>query len=101
MTFGPPMQISPRSPSATYFVGSVTSANLMTMPGMGIPQDPVLGFPVTGEKVPVGDVSVMPHPSAKRHPVNSSKRCCTSSGSGAPPEAHHLTDDRSIFSIFG
>ena len=31
----------------------------MLMPGIGIPQEPALRLPLTGVKVPVGEVSVM------------------------------------------
>ena len=31
----------------------------MMMPGIGIPQEPALRMPLTGVKVPVGEVSVM------------------------------------------
>src|SRR5258706_10347291 len=44
MTFGPLMQISPRSPSGTYCVGLSTLRNLMTMPGDGMPHG--AGFPL-------------------------------------------------------
>ena len=45
-----------------------------------------------GVKVPVGEVSVMPQPSARRRPLNFSNAFCTSIGSGAPPELHDLSE---------
>ena len=73
----------------------------MVMPGIGIPHEPALRAPCTGVNVPVGDVSVMPQPS-----LAGSRRCpgsasATSSGSGAPPEPQHLSEDRSRFSTPG
>ena len=66
-----------------------------------MPQEPGFTGPFGGVNVPVGDVSVMPQPSANRQPVISWKRCCTSSGSGAPPDAHHFSEEKSIFSMSG
>ena len=55
----------------------------------------------TGEKVPDGDVSVMPQPSARLQPVICRKRWCTSTGSGAPPEPQNFSDRRSYCSTPG
>src|ERR1700681_3021817 len=95
MTLGPLMQISPRSPSGTYVVGSVTLANLIVAPGTGIPHEPALRIPRIGVNVPEGDVSVIPQPSLSSLPVTARKRSCTSSGSGAPPEPVNLIEVRS------
>src|SRR3954462_172429 len=65
----------------------------MVMPGLGIPQDPGFTGPFGGVNVPAGDVSVMPQPSESRQPVISWNLCCTSTGRGAPPDAHHFNDD--------
>ena len=54
-----------------------------------------------GEKVPEGEVSVMPQPSARLQPVSCMKRWCTSTGSGAPPEPQNLSARRSYFSTPG
>src|ERR1700694_4730838 len=95
------MQISPRSPSATYFVGSVTSANFNTTRGTGMPQEPSFGSARIGLNVPDGDVSVIPQPSASVVPESASNFCCTSSGSGAPPDAQYFSDDMSRSAIPG
>src|SRR6201984_505779 len=103
MTFGPLMQISPRSPSATYCSGLSMLRNLMTMPGIGIPQDPDLRLPPfwAGVKVPAGEVSVMPQPSVRLQPVIAENCCATSSGSGAPPEPQYLSVRKLCLGVSG
>src|SRR6516164_9764340 len=101
MTLGPRMHSSPDFPSGTYVLLSLTSRNLMVIPGLGTPHEPARGSLVTGVKVPVGDVSVIPQPSASLHPVSFSKLCWTSSGNGAPPELHHFSELRSAFAAPG
>src|SRR6266516_2911763 len=101
MTFGPLMQISPRSPGGTYCPGLSTPRNLMTIRGIGIPQEPALRLPWTGVKVPVGDVSVMPQPSLKLQPVIALNCCATSSGSGAPPDPQYLSERRLCLGVSG
>ena len=54
-----------------------------------------------GVKVPVGEVSVMPQPSASRVPVSSVKRLPSSTGRGAPPELHSLSERRSCLGVSG
>src|ERR1700682_3784775 len=95
MTLGPLMQISPRSPSGTNSLGFVTLANLIVAPGTGIPHDPGLRIPRIGLNVPEGDVSVIPQPSLSSQPVTALNRSCTSSGSGAPPDAVYFIEVQS------
>ncbi len=52
-------------------------------------------------KVPAGDVSVIPQPSFSVQPARAWKRCCTSSGSGAPPEPQYFSEERSMSAIPG
>src|SRR5689334_21792856 len=103
MTLAPLMQISPRSPSGTYFEGSSMLRNLITMPGAGMPQEPALRLPPAwaGVKVPLGDVSVMPQPSVNWQPVTAANCCATSSGSGAPPDPQYLSERRLWFGVSG
>jgi len=75
--------------------------NFMSMPGIGMPHEPGLNGPSGGEKVPDGEVSVMPQPSPRLQPVSSRKRRWTSTGSGAPPEPQNFSERRSTFSIPG
>src|SRR5258708_12852602 len=86
------MQSSPRSPSGTYCVGSSRLRNLMMMPGIGIPQEPALRMPLTGVKVPVGEVSVMPQPSLMLQPVIAVNCCASSRGNGPPPDPQYFTN---------
>src|SRR5437660_12047763 len=95
------MQISPRSPSGTYCDGSVTLANFKSTCGTGMPHEPALRIPRIGVNVPDGDVSVIPQPSQSGVPVTSWKRCCTSSGNGAPPEAVYLIEVQSSLARCG
>src|SRR5580698_10419665 len=60
-----------------------------------MPQEPDFTGASAGVKVPVGDVSVMPQPSQSRQPDSVWNCCCTSTGSGAPPEEQTLSDARS------
>src|ERR1700747_1055102 len=103
MTFGPLMQISPRPPSGTYCFGLSILRNLMTIPGIGIPQDPALRMPSfwAGVKVPDGEVSVMPQPSVRLQPVIAANRCATSSGNGAPPEPQYLSVRKLCLGVSG
>src|SRR5215510_2193357 len=103
MTFGPLMQISPRSPSGTYAFVSSTPRKRMTMPGIGMPQEPALRMlpGCAGVKVPLGDVSVMPQPSLRLQPVIEANCWATSSGSGAPPEPQYFSDLRLCFGVSG
>src|SRR6516164_4724225 len=101
MTFVPLMQSSPRSPSGTYCFGLSRLRNLMTMPGIGSPQEPALRLPLTGVKVPVGEVSVMPHPSLRLQPVIAANCCAISSGNGAPPEPQYLSERRLYLGVSG
>ena len=41
----------------------------------------------------------MPQPSTSLQPVCCWNRCCTSTGSGAPPDAQNLSDDRSYLAM--
>ena len=43
----------------------------------------------------------MPQPSVNRQPVTLSNRSCTATGSGAPPDAHKRSDEKSIVSTPG
>ena len=62
---------------------------------------PTLRKPRKGFTVATGEVSVKPKPSAIFAPVKSSKRFCTSSGSGALPLKQYFTVDKSNFSTPG
>jgi hypothetical protein len=75
----------------------------MTMPGIGIPQEPSLRMlPAwAGVKVPLGEVSVMPQPSLRLQPVIAVNCCATSSGSGAPPDPQYLSVRRLCFGVSG
>src|SRR6516225_9225250 len=101
MTLGPLMQISPRSPSGTYSFAFARLRNLMTMPGIGSPQEHALRLPWTGVKVPVGEVSVMPQPSLRLQPVIAANCCAISSGNGAPPEPQYLRERRLYLGVSG
>ena len=82
-------------------LGSSTPTNFIMMPGIGMPQEPTCCGPVAGEKVPEGEVSVMPQPSPRLQPVSWRKRWYTSAGSGAPPEPQYLSELRSTLSTPG
>ena len=75
----------------------------MTMPGIGIPQDPALRMPSfwAGVKVPAGEVSVMPQPSVRLQPVIAANCCATSSGNGAPPEPQYLSVRKLCLGVSG
>ncbi len=75
----------------------------MTMPGIGIPQDPALRMPSfwAGVKVPAGEVSVMPQPSLRLQPVIAANCCATSSGKGAPPEPQYLSVRKLCLGVSG
>ena len=75
--------------------------NFISVPGYGTPHDPRLRAPSRGVKVPSGEVSVMPQPSVNLQPVTLSNRSCTATGSGAPPDAHRRSDEKSMLSTPG
>ena len=67
-----------------------------------MPQEPGFTGPARGVKVPIGEVSVMPQPSVSRQPMSFLEAAAARRpASGAPPEAHNLSDDKSIVSTPG
>ena len=84
----------------TLFLSSTSNIRI-SIPGRGTPAAPATRLSVMGVDVPEGEVSVIPQPSSRRHPVTRWNLSWTSTGKGAPPEAQNLREERSNFAMSG
>src|SRR5437762_2304999 len=101
ITCGPWMSSSPSSSGGRSRVPDAMSTMRQSVSTTGSPMVPIFLSPWRGLMCVTGDVSVSPNPSQILPPVRASKRCCTSTDSGAEPETHTLTLDRSRRSTLG